>query len=126
LPSGWVEWATQGDLQALLGLIGEIADATSATRIAVYVPATRSVRRPPRPRRSAAVARPAPADDAIEVARAHDAVQRQVFALQRLERAAGRRLEEMETGLRRSHERSADVLERLNAAGYLVKDDPQA
>jgi len=148
LPSGWVEWAAQGEPQALLGLIGEIADAASATRIAVYVPATRRVRRPPRPAArplllghprgtaiqvtlppSATVAgprsSPAPADDAIEVARAHDAVQRQVFALQRLERAAGRRLEEMETELRRSHERSADVLERLNAAGYLVKNHPR-
>ncbi|MEO8092197.1 MAG: FAD-dependent oxidoreductase [bacterium] len=66
---------------------------------------------------------PAREDNAIEVERAHDAFQRRVFALQRVERAAERQLEEMEEELRRAHERSAEVLARLNAAGYLVKDD---
>jgi sulfide:quinone oxidoreductase len=69
---------------------------------------------------------PARADHATAVARAHDAFQRRVFALQRLERAAERQLDEMEAELRREHERSAEVLARLNAAGYIVKDHPPA
>jgi len=61
-----------------------------------------------------------PADEALLA----DAFERQVFALHRAERVAESRFRQLQGGIEEQSERSRQVLGRLNAAGYLVKDPP--
>lgn len=89
--------------------------------------------RSPRPNvqrlRSAAAAGAKPEPRAAEPGAHRNPGERRSRPLVDRERLTARRARPPRTALaelRRSHERSADVLERLNAAGYLVKDDPRA
>ena len=51
-----------------------------------------------------------------------DAYTRQVYALHRVEREAGERLQHLEQHLEQQREHSREVLRRLNAAGYLITE----
>jgi sulfide:quinone oxidoreductase len=67
--------------------------------------------------------RSAPAQDPDAESLLLDVYARRVRALERVEREAEARLEQLEAELARQRAEGREVLNRLNAAGYLVKDE---